>query len=307
MGASLLRGIVPAVVTPFREDESIDYSAWQEVLDRLIASGVHGLFVTGGQGEFFALSEEERMVAARFCAQTVAKRVPLFVNVGAVTTAETVRLAQQAAGDGADFVVVITPYYVRPSEDELVEHYSEVCRSVRVPVLAYNIPQFTGVELTPGIAARVAGAYQEFVGLKDSSGRVELVPEWKKAGLAVFMGRDECILDGLRMGCVGAVTACANLVPRAFVDLYDAYLAGNLEQAARLQSLVDQVRRAFSLGTFPVVVKEAMNMAGFRAGRCRRPVGPMTDPARKELAGVLERLREAGYLPSYAELANRGR
>lgn len=307
MGANLLRGIVPAVVTPFREDEAIDYGAWQHVLDRLIANGVHGLFVVGGQGEFFSLSEEERKVAARFCAQTVAKRVPLFVNVGAVTTAETVRLAQHAADDGADYVVVVTPYYLRPSEDELVEHYSEVCRSVRVPVLAYNIPRFTGVELTPAIVARVVEAHGNFVGLKDSSGRVELVPEWKKTGVAVFMGRDECILDGLRMGCVGAVTACANLVPKAFVDLYDAYLAGNLEQATRLQALVEQLRQAFSLGTFPVVIKEAMNMAGLRAGRCRRPVGPMTEPARKELAGVLDKLREAGYLPSYAELANRGR
>jgi 4-hydroxy-tetrahydrodipicolinate synthase len=307
MTPATLRGIVPAVITPFRENESIDYTAWQNVLEYLIASGVHGLFVVGGQGEFFTLSEEERTVAARFCAQTVARRLPLYANVGAVTTAETVRLAQRAEGDGVDYIVVITPYYLKPSADELYEHYSEVCRSVRVPVLAYNIPERTGVELTPAVLTRVAEANGNFVGLKDSSGKLDLVPEWKRAGLAVFIGRDHMILDGLRMGCAGAVTACANVIPRAFVDLYNAYQAGNLEEAARLQALVEPLRQAFSLATFPSVVKEAMNMAGMKVGRSRRPVGPMPEAARATLAAVLDKLREARYLPETATMAGLGR
>jgi len=291
-----LRGIVPAVVTPFRENESIDYSAWQLLLERLIASGVDGLFVLGGQGEFFSLSEEERSVAARFCVQTVARRLPLYANVGAVTTAASVRLAQRAAGDGVDYIVAISPYYLKPSADELVEHYFEICRSVRVPVLAYTVPERTGVELTPPVLARVAKANANFIGVKDSSGRLDLIPGWKRAGLIVFMGRDHMILDGLRMGCVGAVSACANLIPRAFVDLYAAYQSGNLEEAARLQALVEPLRQAFSLGTFPSVVKEAMNMAGISVGRSRRPVGPLTDEARVKLAAVLDQLRVARYL-----------
>ncbi len=305
MVAIPLGGIVPAVITPFREDESIDYSAWQKHLEFLIASGVHGLFVVGGQGEFFALSEEERTVAARFCAQTVAKRVPLYANVGAVTTAETLRLAQKAESDGIDYLVVITPYYVRPSAAELVEHYSEVCRGVRIPVLAYNIPERTGVELTPAVVGKVAASNENFVGLKDSSGRLDLIPEWRRAGLAVFMGRDHMILDGLRMGCVGAVTACANLVPRAFLDLYSAYQAGNLDEAARLQLLVEPLRKAFSLATFPSVIKEAMKLAGMEAGRCRRPVGPMPEEARAGLAAILDKLRQAQYLAGADALAGR--
>jgi len=291
-----LRGILPAVVTPFRDNESIDYSAWQLLLERLIASGVDGLFVLGGQGEFFSLSEEERSVAARFCVQTVARRLPLYANVGAVTTAASVRLAQRAAGDGVDYIVAISPYYLKPSADELVEHYFEICRSVRVPVLAYTVPERTGVELTPPMLARVAKANANFMGVKDSSGRLDLIPGWKRAGLIVFMGRDHMILDGLRMGCVGAVSACANLIPRAFVDLYAAYQSGNLEEAARLQALVEPLRQAFSLGTFPSVVKEAMNMAGISVGRSRRPVGPLTDEARVKLAAVLDQLRVARYL-----------
>ena len=292
-----MRGIVPAVVTPFRADERIDYGAWQEILEMLIGAGVHGLFVTGGQGEFFALEDEERQVAIRFAVQTAARRVPVYANVGAVTTRQTIRMAQRAEADGVDFIVVITPYYVRPSPDELFEHYREVCRSVRLPVLAYNIPERTGVDFTPEVARRLADAAPNFVGLKDSSGQLERIEEYRACGLKVFIGRDHMILDGLERGCVGAVTACANVAPRAFVDLYRAFEAGNREEAARLQALVEPLRRAFSLATFPSIVKEAMAMAGIPAGRCRRPVGPAPESARAVLAVILEQLREAGYLP----------
>jgi 4-hydroxy-tetrahydrodipicolinate synthase len=292
-----LGGIVPAVVTPFRTDELIDYKAWQGIIEMLIASGVHGLFVIGGQGEFFALREEEREVAARFCVQTVAGRVPVYANVGSITTQQTVRLAQKAEADGVDYIVAVTPYYLRPSPSELVDHYLELCHSVRTPVLAYNIPERTGVELTPEVLSEIAGACENFVGLKDSSGKLDQLAAYSAAGLSVFIGRDHMILDGLKRGCVGAVTACANVAPRAFVDLYEAYRAGNLEEAERLQKLVEPLRQAFSLATFPSVVKEAMNMAGIWAGQCRKPVGTMPAEARVKLAGVLEALNQAGYLP----------
>lgn len=288
---------MPAVVTPFKGDESIDFGAWENIIEWLIGSGVHGLFVVGGQGEFFALTEEERTVAMRFCAQEVARRVPVYANVGAVTTRETVRLARMAEAEGIDYAVVITPYYIRPSADELVEHFSEVCRSVRIPVFAYNIPERTGIEMTPAILGRVARSNDNFAGLKDSSGNLDLIPEWNREGLAVFIGRDHLILEALRRGAIGAVTACANVAPRAFVDLYDAYRAGDLAEAARLQVLVEPLRKAFSLATFPSVVKEAMNMAGIPAGRCRRPVGAAPEDVRAKLAQILQTLREEHYLP----------
>lgn len=292
------KGIVPAVVTPFLADERIDYKAWQEIIDALIAGGVHGLFVIGGQGEFFTLTEEEREVAARFCVQAVARRVPVYANVGSVTTQQTIRLARRAEADGVDLLVVVTPYYLRPSAAELVEHYAEVCHSVRLPVLAYNIPERTGVELDAAILKRVAESCENFIGLKDSSGKLDQVPAYRAAGLTVFIGRDHMILEALKLGCEGAVTACANVAPRAFVALYDAFRAGKLEEAARLQALVEPLRQAFGLATFPSVVKEAMNMTGLHAGVCRRPVGPMPAAAREKLAAVLDKLWEAGYLPA---------
>jgi len=303
------QGIVPALVTPFRADERIDFTAWQKIIDLMVASGVDGLFAAGGQGEFFSLDAEERVVALRFSKQYTAGRVPVYGNVGCVTTRESVRLAQAAQAEDIDYIVVITPYYLKPSADELVEHYAEICRAVRTPVLAYNIPERTGVDLAPAIVRRIAERCENFVGLKDSTGRLEDLPELNAIRatrpFAVFIGRDHMILDALKRGAAGAVTACANVAPRLFVDLYRAFCAGNLMEAARLQALVDPLRQAFALHTFPAVIKGAMAMIGYPAGPCRKPVGTMPPAARKTLADVLQKLRDEHYLPPEASTSVR--
>jgi 4-hydroxy-tetrahydrodipicolinate synthase len=286
---------VPAVVTPFRADERIDFTAWQTILDHQIAAGVDGVFIAGGQGEFFALEEEERIVALRFARQHAGGRVPVYGNVGCVTTRDTVRLAQKAEAEGLDYLVVITPYYLKPTQDELADHYIEVCRAVRLPVLAYNIPERTGVDLQTSTIRRIAAACPNFVGLKDSTGKLEQIPELVSL-VSVFIGRDHMILPALKLGCAGAVTACANVAPKLFADLYRAFRQGRMEEAARLQALVDPLRQSFGLHTFPGVVKEAMIMAGLPAGPCRRPVGPMPAEARTKLAAVIDQLRAAGYV-----------
>lgn len=299
-----LQGIVTALVTPFRDDERIDFGAWQRIIDIQIEAGVDGLLATGGQGEFFSLSEEERIVALRFCRQCAGGRLPVYGNVGCPGTRETVHLAQRAAAEGVECLVVITPYYVRPSADELAEHYIEVCRAVQLPVLAYNIPERTGVDLTPAVVRRIAEACENLAGLKDSSGNLDRIPELAAIGrdrpFNVFIGRDHLILPALQRGCTGAMTACANVVPRLFVDLLRAFRAGDMEGAARLQALADPLRQAFSLHTFPAVIKEALQMIGVPAGPCRHPVGPMPSEARQKLAEVLDRLREEHYLPQTA-------
>ncbi len=295
------QGIVTALVTPFREDERIDFNAWQRIIDVQMESGVDGLLAAGGQGEFYSLDEEERTVALRFCRQAVGGRAALYGNVGAVSTRETVRLAQRGEAEGIDYAVVITPYYLRPSQDELVQHYCDVCRAVRIPVLAYNIPERTGVELTVDTLRRIAHLCENFAGLKDSTGKLDQIPELAAIGLdrpfSVFVGRDHLILEALERGATGAVTACANVAPRAFVDLYRAFCDGRLDDAARLQEMVKPLREAFTLHTFPSVMKAAMEMIGLPAGPCRRPVGSMPPEARARLIPVLEALHLAGYLP----------
>jgi 4-hydroxy-tetrahydrodipicolinate synthase len=173
-------------------------------------------------------------------------------------------------------------------------------------VLGYNIPERTGVDLTPTVVRRIAAACENFVGLKDSSGNLDRIPELVEIGrdrpFAVFIGRDHLILPALELGATGAMTACANVAPRLFADLYRAFRAGDRTEAARLQALADPLRQAFNLSTFPSVIKEAMRLIGLPAGPCRRPVGPMPADARQKLAEVLDRLREAQYLSDSCQI-----
>src|SRR5215831_17414089 len=252
------------MVTPFHADERIDCGTWQKLIDRMIGAGVNGLFVGGSSGEFYSLDPEERLFALRFCTQAVSGRVPLYGNVGAITTRETVRLAQATQAMGVDVIVVVTPYYVKPTQDELVEHYSEVCRNVRVPVLAYNFPQHGGVELLPETLGKIAARYENLVGLKDSSGVLEQTAAYRTCApgreLAVFVGPEGILLDAWRRGCAGSVTACANIAPRLFVDLYRAFRDNRAEEARRLQMLAKTLGEAVGLHTFPGVIKEAMQL-----------------------------------------------
>jgi 4-hydroxy-tetrahydrodipicolinate synthase len=297
-------GIVPALVTPFHADERIDCGAWQKLIDRMIAAGAHGVFTGGSSGEFYALDDEERLVTLRFCVQAVAGRVPLYANVGAITTRETVKLAQAAEDIGVDVAVVITPYYAKLTQDELADHYFEVCRAVRMPVLAYNFPQHGGVELLPETLGRVAARCENLVGLKDSSGNLEQTVAYRTCApgreLAVFVGPEGILLDAWARGCAGSVTACANIAPALLVDLYRLFRDGRTEEARRLQALAAELALAVGLHTFPGVIKEALQLSGFDAGVCRKPIGPMPEDARRKLAGVLEHLRNELSSPALA-------
>jgi 4-hydroxy-tetrahydrodipicolinate synthase len=295
-----LHGVIPALVTPFREDERIDCSAWQVLIDRLIAAGVDGLFVGGSSGEFSSMGMEERAVSLRFCEQAIAGRVPMIANVGCVTTRETVALAQQAVAIGAAALAVITPYYIRPTQQELAEHLVEVCRAVRIPVLAYNFPFHGGVELAPETLTAAAAKSPNLAGVKDSSGRLDLALAYRDAvadrAWKVFTGGDRLMLAALDAGCAGAVTAAANIAPKVFVELYRCHRAQLRAEAFRFQTLAAELGAALGLHTFPSVVKEGLAMAGFPMGPCRLPVGKVPDDARRTLASLIERLRLEGMI-----------
>lgn len=304
-----LHGVFPAIVTPFRQsaasdepaeyEERIDCGVWQALIDSLIEAGVQGIFAAGSQGEFFALDMQERQVALRFCRQAVAHRTLLCGNVGCVTTRDTVKLAQAAEAIGVDLISVVTPYYIQPTQDELVEHYVEVCRSVRLPVMAYNFPLHGGVELAPASLGRIAARCENLAGIKDSSGRLPQALAYRDCAdrpLAVFVGYDNLMSAAIEQGCAGVVTNSANLAPRLYVDLYRALRKGRRDEAARLQELATELGAINGLHTFPGPMKEAMNMAGIPVGACRKPLGPMEQNAREKLAAVVAKLKAAGYL-----------
>jgi 4-hydroxy-tetrahydrodipicolinate synthase len=299
-----LQGIVAALVTPFREDERIDCGAWQTIIDMVIAAGVDGLLACGSTGEFYALNPEERTMAMRFCRQAAAGRLPVYANVGCITTRETIRLALAAQSEGIDGLAVITPYFVKASQDELAEHYTEICRAVSIPVLAYNFPGHGGSELLPQTVARIGARCENLAGVKDSSGKLEQAMAFRAAvpgrDFAVFVGPERLLLPALANGCAGAVAGCANVAPKLLVNLYRAFQEGKMDEAARLQTRASELAELVSLHTFPAVIKEAMRLNGLPAGVCRKPVGPVPAECREPVSQLLAKLEKEGLLPDRA-------
>ncbi len=293
-----IRGIIPAIVTPFTSDGCVDESAFRKVLHTMIDQGVHGLFPVGTGGEFFALTREEKERLMAVAVEEAAGRVFVMPNVGAITTAESVALARHAETVGSDAVSVVTPFFLKPTQEELFEHYRAICAAVKIPVLAYNIPERTGgVMLSVATVSRLAREIPNFAGIKDSTGDLANAAELVQAcppGFRVFMGRDTLIYGALLYGCVGAVAATANVAPALAVGIYKAVEVGDLQRARELQAKLAPVRKLFSVGSHPAGIKEAMVQLGILgSGHCRRPTLDLAPAQRDEVRRIL---RETGLL-----------
>jgi 4-hydroxy-tetrahydrodipicolinate synthase len=284
------------MVTPFNEDETLDEGALRAVVRFLIGKGLHGLFPAGSQGEFFSLDSTERRRVLEITVDEANGEAFVVAHTGAITTREAVALTQHAESIGADAVAAMTPFFLKPSQDELCQYYADMAASTRLPVMAYNNPGRTGVDLAPPTVARIAKQVPNFLGIKDSSGDLTQLAEYIRLcppTFCAFIGRDSLIYGALMYGAAGAVAATANVAAPLAVGIYDAVQAGDLELARELQRKLAPVRMAFSLGTFPVVVKEAMGMIGLPVGPARAPVGPMSERARAKLHEALD---QAGLL-----------
>lgn len=288
-----IKGIVVPLVTPFNKDETIDEGALRQIVDYLIDAGVHGLFPSGSQGELYALTPEEKKRVMEIVIEQANGRVFVMPSTGAITTRESIMLSRYAESCGADAISVITPYFIQPSAEEQIEHMTRIAEAVSIPVLAYNNPGRTHVSFTPAMAAEVARRTSNFVGIKDSSGDLTNTLEYIEAcppGFRTFIGRDTLIYPALCCGCVGAVAATANVAPDLVVGIYEAFQAGDHALALERQRKLAPLRRAFSLGSFPVVVKDAMELMGLPAGPCRAPIRSLEGPARERLIAILRDL-----------------
>jgi 4-hydroxy-tetrahydrodipicolinate synthase len=280
------------MVTPLTADDHLNEPALRRLTQHLLAGGVHGLFAVGSQGEFWALSAEEKRRVWEIVVEEANGRVPVYAGTAAVTTRECIALTQLAEKSGVDAVSVLTPFLVSPSEDELFEHYRAIAEATSLPVVLYTNPARTGVQISARLLGRLA-AVQNIVAIKDSSGNLELTAEYigvAPPGFSVLMGRDTLILAGLVYGTEGAIAATANVVPALVVSIYEHFRAGDLEKARCAQERLAPLRRAFSWGTFPVVIKEALDLIGLQGGPARAPVGPLPAAKRAELREVLKEL-----------------
>jgi len=284
------KGIIPAMVTPITPEGKINVGALRKLTNYLIEGGVHGLFPVGSQGEFYALTFEEKKKVIETVIEETRGRVPVYAGTGAITTREAIALTQMAEAAGVSAVSVITPFFISPNENELFEFYSAIAKSTRLPILLYNNPGRTGVNMSVNFILR-ASKIENIVGIKDSSGDMTLMAECIRRadkGFSVLSGRDTLIYGVLCYGGKGGIAATANVAPKIVAEIYDAFVAGDPKRSLEAQFRLAPLRLAFDLGTFPVVIKEALNLIGIDAGVGIAPVGGIKPEAKEELKKILK-------------------
>jgi len=286
------KGIIPAMVTPIDEKGEVNEVVLRKLVDYLIEGGVHGLFPVGSQGEFYALGKEEKKIIIEIILDQAKGKVPIYAGTGAITTKETITLTKMAEDIGADAVSIITPFFISPTQDELYDHYFSVARSTRLPVLLYNNPGRTGVNLSAGLVARLSKV-DNIVGIKDSSGDMTLISEYIRKtddDFSVLAGRDTLIYGTLLYGGKGAISATANVVPKLVTEIYEAYIRGDIDRAKQAQAMLAPLRLAFSLGSFPVVIKDALKLIGIDVGDARAPISSLSKDKKEILKNILKEL-----------------
>jgi len=285
------RGIFPALLTPFDEQDRVNETVLRDILDFQLWAGVHGFWVCGGSGEGLLLSGEERRRVAEIVVEQVGGRAKVIVHVGAMTTQEAASLARDTESIGADAVACLPPLYFRTDPQAILDHYRLVAEATSLPLFAYNIPGSSGVTITPELLQRLAAEIPTLRGVKHSSYDLYAFQQMRQLcgpDFTLFSGSDEVFLAALSMGGDGAVGSTLNLIPGAFVELYDAFRQGEIARAQELQRKINAVIRVLlGVGALPGT-KEAMRLIGFNCGICRRPLRPLSEEQRESLRVGLE-------------------
>ncbi|MDR2933307.1 MAG: 4-hydroxy-tetrahydrodipicolinate synthase [Oscillospiraceae bacterium] len=284
-------GVITALVTPFKaSDESIDYAALEHMIDIQCKAEVDGIFVSGSTAEAYAMEFEEKRDLLKATISYVKGRTAVYFGAGGSSTKQTVDLVQMAEREGADAVSVITTYFATPNQSELLSFYTDVAASTALPIILYNHPLRTSVNIAGATLGKLS-QIPNIVGVKDSSANMNNTMSYlanMAPGFSALSGNDSLIVSLLDLGGAGTVSASANFVPGLVTALYRAYMAGEREKAIDLQMKLFAVRDVFSLGTYPAMIKDACRVMGIDMGTCRKPLASLGAEDMKKLEAALK-------------------
>ena len=272
-----IEGIITPIVTPFKRDkeQSINYEALKELVDRLINKGVSGIFILGSNGEFHVVSNEEAIEMTKRTIEYVKGRVPVYVGTGRNSTKETIDLSQAVEEAGADALSVITPYFISPNNKELLNHFKLIADSTSLPIVLYNIPKTTKINLSKEIVGELA-KIENIVAIKDSSGDMDnlkgYIDACKGTNMKVLVGSDSKIASAIKLGAVGAIAGTSNVITDHVLSLYSALKKEDYEKADKLQEDIEKIRDVLKMETLPSVMKRAVEWQGINVGPARLPV-----------------------------------
>ena len=291
----MFEGSFVALVTPFKDDESLDEAKLKELIEFQIDGGTHGIVPCGTTGESPSLSEEEHDRVIELTVETVNGRVPIIAGTGSNSTARTLRATEHAAHAGADAALIVTPYYNKPNQQGLYAHYMKIADSVDIPIIIYNVPPRCGTDILSDTVAQLA-EHPNIVGLKEATGELKRSSELVSMcpdDFVVLSGDDINTLPILSVGGKGVISVVANVNPADIAETCNAFKAGNIELARKLHYKTMQLAVDLFIETNPIPAKTALMLMGKLNGKLRLPLAPLT-PANQET--LRQTLKDAGLI-----------
>lgn len=275
---AIFKGAGVAIVTPFHDNYQVNYEKLGELIDFQIENQTDAIIICGTTGESATLTMEEHKEVIRYCIQHVAGRVPVIAGTGSNCTETAIELSQDAEKDGADGLLVVTPYYNKATQKGLVEHYTQIAQSVKLPIIMYNVPSRTGCNILPATAAEIAKKNENIVAIKDAVGSMSQTAKMislAEGALDVYSGNDDEVIPSLSLGGLGVISVLSNIMPKETHDMVMNYLNGNVEAARDFQIQAIPLVNALFCEVNPIPVKTALNLMGWNVGPLRRPMSPM--------------------------------
>ena len=296
MNNTIFTGAATAIVTPMHADGSINYEEFGKLIDFQIENSIDGIVVCGTTGEASTMTDEEHIEAIRFTVERAAKRVPIIAGTGSNDTGYAIELSKEAEKVGADALLQVTPYYNKTSQRGLAKHFTSIADSVNIPIILYNVPSRTGVNISIDCYKECA-QHKNIVATKEASANMSLIMQIAAyTDLDIYSGNDDEVLPALSVGGKGVISVTSNLMPKEKHDEVMLYLEGKREEALEIQKKILAFEKALFMDVNPIPVKEALNIMGFKAGECRLPLFSMTDAQKAALRAEMEPLGLVGKI-----------
>lgn len=287
----IFKGCSTALVTPFNE-EGVNFTEFGRMIDNQISNNVDSLVVCGTTGESSTMTEKERKATIEFVVKKVNRKIPVIAGTGSNNTKSAINLTKYAQEVGCDACLVVTPYYNKTTQEGLIAHYSEIAKSTNLPIILYNVPSRTGVNILPETCLELSKV-PNIVAIKEASGNISQVAKIKelcKENLTIYSGNDDQIIPILSLGGLGVISVLSNIMPKFTHDLVMDYLSGNTKEALekQLQSL-DLTQALFS-EVNPIPVKYALNLLGYDFGKPRLPLVELSDKNKENLRNKMKEM-----------------
>lgn len=291
MKNTIFTGAAIAIITPMNEDGSINFTVLGEMIDDQIANGTDAIVICGTTGEASTMSDEEHLECIRFAVEKTAKRVPVIAGTGSNDTSYAIKLSKEAEELGADGLLLVTPYYNKTTQKGLIAHFTAIADAVNIPIILYNIPGRTGMNMEVSTIKKLA-EHKNIVAVKEASGNIsyaaKLIAECGDA-IDVYSGNDDMIVPLMSLGAKGVISVLSHVIPKQTHDMVQYCLDNNYAEATKLQiDYLDLINNLF-IEVNPIPVKEAMNMMGVNVGKCRLPLVDMTEEHKAALRASLEK------------------